>query len=177
MKRHSTLAVLVLVLFAMSAACAQQHQKLKITASIWEYKSVCEFLDPVSTPFSFRLPMSITSTTVMGCMDIEKEYGHAMAVRVLVQNTGAADETIQIESLQDNILRFAGGRTLTPIAIRWPYQTCYGCPLIFQFYTALTGNWHIHVPAGAEINLVFLFKEAPKGASVQIGSMSPVTIH
>jgi hypothetical protein len=109
-------------------------------------------------------------------MDIEKQYGHAPAIRLLVKNTGTTDETVQVESLQAVILHLADGRTLTPIAIRWPYTTCNGCPPTFQFYTKLNGNWHIQVPAGAEINLVFLFKEAPKGATVQIGSMSPVTI-
>jgi hypothetical protein len=176
MRRNTTLEVLVLALFAISTTFAQQSQKLGVTASIWNYKSLCEFQDPDSKTFSFRLPMSITSTTVTGCMDIEQEYGHATAIRLLVKNVGTSDETIQFESLKAVILHLAGGRTLTPIAIRWPWKSPYDGRLNFEFYTGLSGNWHIEVPAGAEINLVFLFKEAPNGATVQIGSMTPVTI-
>jgi hypothetical protein len=166
----------VLTLFSLTAAYPQQPQKLKFAASIWEYKSLCEFQDPENKPFSFRLPISITSTTVTGCMDIEKEYGRPTAIRLAVKNVGTADEAFQIESLKTFILRLADGRTLTPIAIRWPWKSPYDGRPNFEFYTGLTGKWYIQVPAGAEINLVFLFKEAPKGASVQIGSMAPVTI-
>jgi hypothetical protein len=176
MKRHHTVEVLALAIFAISTAYAQPSQKLGVTASIWNYKSMCEFQDPDSKTFGFRLPMSITSTTVTGCMDIEKQYGHATAIRLLVKNTGTTDETVQFESLKAVILHLADGRTLTPIAIRWPWKSPYDGRPNFEFYTGLTGNWHIQVPAGAEINLVFLFNEAPKGATVQIGSMAPVTI-
>ena len=176
MTRPSTLAILALAMFATSAVCAQQPQKFQFTASIWEYKSLCDFQDPVSTPFNVMLPQGYISTAVTGCMDIEKEYGHATAIRVLAKNAGAAGETFQIESLQAVHLRLSDGRTLTPIAIRWPWNSSFSNRPIFQFYTKLNGNWRIQIPAGAEINLVFLFKEAPKGASVQIGSMAPVTI-
>ncbi|MGD0858678.1 MAG: hypothetical protein ABR912_05105 [Terracidiphilus sp.] len=177
MRRHTILEVFAMALFAASVAYAQQPQKFTVTASIWEYKSLCEFQDPVSTPFRFRLPQGKASQTITGCQEIEKQHGHAPAIRLLVKNAGATDEAFQIESLNAVILRLADGRKLTPIAIRWPWNDpLFGGPLIFQFYTELTGSRYIQVPPGAEINLVFLFNEAPKGTSVQIGSMAPVTI-
>lgn len=174
-KVPAILQVLTLALVASAAVFPQQPQKLTVTASIWEYKSLCGFQDPERTPFRFGVSGNI-STTVTGCMDIEKEHGNATAIRLLVKNTGAADEEFQIGSLKDVILRLPDGKTLRPIAIRWPWSNPLGGPLLFQFYTQLTGNWSIHVPAGAEINLVFLFEQASKGSSVQIGSMAPAAI-
>jgi hypothetical protein len=170
------LGVLITVVFA-AAVQAQQPPKFQVTASIWEYKSLCEFQDPKSAPFNLRLPKGSISTVVTGCMDIEKEHGHATAIRVLMKNAGTAGEEFQIGSLKAVILRLPSGKTLTPIAIRWPWNGPFGGRPILQFYTQLNGDWYIQVPAGDEINLVFLFEQAPKGASVQIGSMPPATVN
>jgi hypothetical protein len=176
MRRQNTLLALTLALFAMSASHAQQIQKLGLTASIWKYNSFCDFKDPESTPYRIRLSQGDYSQTFTGCMDIEKQYGHAAAIRLLVKNSGTADEEFPIGPLNTVMLHLADGKTLRPIAIRWPWASPLGGRLILQFCTELSGNRYIQVPAGSEISLVFLFKEAPQGASVLIGSMPPVII-
>jgi hypothetical protein len=101
------------------AMCFQNPgNNMEMTASMWDYKSICEFNPPPhSVPQTIIQKLGTLTTSISDCRDLEKKHGHPPAVFFELKNNSSEKIEIIFGGLESVVLTNRQGGRISPIAM------------------------------------------------------------
>jgi hypothetical protein len=167
--------VLVFLITLGVFGVAQGADPIEIRASIWPYKSLCEFKDPPnSVPSAFRYDMYSASELISPCVDQNHELGHPTAVRLVVKNLLQNEAVLTVKGVGSITVTDRAKKTSRALAMRQAVSGLAG--MHAAFVKAFEGGYGLVLGAGQEVDVVVLFSNAAVGDSVRLDGYKPSTI-
>jgi hypothetical protein len=174
MRYGIVLWMIIIVVAAIPRLCAADASQLSVSASFWDYGSLCSPKAPLDEPLTLKALSNDVKIGWKECAALEKQWGKPAAVRLRLINQGADEAEVIMPALSSVLLRGAAGEHSALGMLLRTLDTAGSATL--APVTDFKGSLAFPVQAKKAIDLVLFFQQAYKGDALAFGELSSVTV-